>query len=84
MEIMKLIPTGKDYLWGGTRLREFNLICNADFFSKLYLNHIQCRNSLHCMLATCRNSNYITSAKYLLYDSQGFHESWRAYDLPYA
>ena len=22
MEIMKLIPTGKDYLWGGTRLRE--------------------------------------------------------------
>lgn len=21
MEIMKLIPTGKDYLWGGTRLR---------------------------------------------------------------
>lgn len=22
MEIMKLIPTGKDYLWGGTRLRK--------------------------------------------------------------
>lgn len=22
MEVMKLIPTGKDYLWGGTRLRE--------------------------------------------------------------
>ena len=22
MEIMKLVPTGKDYLWGGTRLRE--------------------------------------------------------------
>ena len=22
MEIMKLIPMGKDYLWGGTRLRE--------------------------------------------------------------
>lgn len=22
MEIMKLLPTGKDYLWGGTRLRE--------------------------------------------------------------
>lgn len=22
MEIMKLIPTGKDYLWGATRLRE--------------------------------------------------------------
>lgn len=22
MEIMKLIPTGKDYLWGGTRLRD--------------------------------------------------------------
>ena len=22
MENMKLIPTGKDYLWGGTRLRE--------------------------------------------------------------
>lgn len=22
MEIMKLIPTGKNYLWGGTRLRE--------------------------------------------------------------
>ena len=22
MEIMKLIPVGKDYLWGGTRLRE--------------------------------------------------------------
>ena len=22
MEIIKLIPTGKDYLWGGTRLRE--------------------------------------------------------------
>ena len=22
MEIMKLIPMGKDYLWGGTRLRK--------------------------------------------------------------
>lgn len=22
MEIMKLVPMGKDYLWGGTRLRE--------------------------------------------------------------
>lgn len=22
MEIMKLMPTGKDYLWGGTRLKE--------------------------------------------------------------
>ena len=22
MEIMKLIPTGKDYLWGGVRLRD--------------------------------------------------------------
>ena len=22
MEVMKLIPTGKDYLWGGSRLRE--------------------------------------------------------------
>ncbi len=22
MEIMKLLPSGKDYLWGGTRLRE--------------------------------------------------------------
>lgn len=22
MEIMKLVPTGKEYLWGGTRLRE--------------------------------------------------------------
>ena len=22
MEIMKLVPNGKDYLWGGTRLRK--------------------------------------------------------------
>ena len=22
MEIMKLIPSGKDYLWGGTRLKD--------------------------------------------------------------
>ena len=33
MEIMKLIPTGKDYLWGGTRLRE-------EYGKKLSLIHI--------------------------------------------
>lgn len=30
MEIMKLIPTGKDYLWGGTRLR-------TEYFKKINL-----------------------------------------------